>query len=376
LAEEDFLAPPLPSWVPVPSHVGNAADASREEWIAFGGAWGMALNGFIIVLDWRGRVRMAHDLGFYIPSGLQTLADGTIVYTTNFDLVFVRPNGVAQLFNVQLNRPAYFKAHHQFYVHPTDPFYAWVVFNRFGPGVQCDGETPTLRAIGDGIAELDADGREVWRWDVFHHPAAFPPWDMDEWWCEHHHRFWLTGYDWTHANTVAPHPDPDTMLIAFRNLSEVVKVDRRTGTVLWKMGEGRDFEYVGEHVPPADRWFINLHDPHWLPGNRLLLFDNGNCRYNDDCGHGPWSRALILEVDEDAMTVSPAWEFRVPFSQVKGNVHPMKNGDVLINSAVARELLEVTLASEVVGRLEFSFLVSFGWARPVRAFWDEDARRP
>jgi Arylsulfotransferase (ASST) len=65
--------------------------------------------------------------------------------------------------------------------------------------------------------------------------------------------------EWTHGNAVMELPDGN-LLVSFRDISTIIKIKRRTGQILWKMG-----------VPPLS----GQHAPTPLPNGNILIFDNG-----------------------------------------------------------------------------------------------------
>lgn len=340
LARGSFSTPALPS--DSPDLVRTTIDpAGTGDWIV---AW-MRIHlpvdhVTIQVFDRRGRVRFHHDLTTFADF-LRVQNNGDFILTLTSHLVGVHPDGTEFVVSpVRLNEPVFTPSHHQFYLDPADPSGAMVVFNRMGPGVECDLITPTYQALGDGIAQIDENGDEVWRWTVFAHQDVIAPEAMDPENCGVY--FWGPDtYDWTHANAVIPVPGQNAYLVSLRNVSRIVKVNRATSQIEWQMGEGLDFTWVGAGVPVQDRWFYFQHDSIWLEGPRLLLFDNANCRYGGSCLNGPWSRALELEFDETARTVSTVWEYRVPFALSQGNVQRHPNGNTLIGTGSSRMIVEL-----------------------------------
>ncbi len=95
-------------------------------------------------------------------------------------------------------------------------------------------------------------------------------------------RGWPETVDWTHANSVSFLPADNAVLCDLRYRSAILKIDRRTGKILWIAGEhfgwpqrlrGRLLE-----LEDADRWFWPQHAPEVTPRCTLLLFDNDNFR--------------------------------------------------------------------------------------------------
>lgn len=325
-----------------------------------------------MLYDRQGRVRFLHENEGEDAGWIEVLENGDIAYATNDVVIGVQPDGTEYtLIDVQPNDPYYIKRHHQFYLPGLTSDYSLVLYNQAGDGVQCDLTTPTDKMLGDGVLLLDAQGRETWRWNIFDHQDVLPQTAMDPSNCLLH--YWGPAYiDWAHLNTVIPVPDDDNaLLISSRNLLRIFKIDRTTGEVLWQMGPDLDFQWLGSPGEiEADYWFRMSHDIQYLSPTRLLMFDNGVCRYQPVCVLGTWSRALEIEIDETNKTVQLAWEHRVPFSASQGNVQRHENGNTLIGTGGSSRAIEVTSADQEI------FNLKYPWgnvrAKYYPAFWSNE----
>jgi len=348
LAAGSFDTPHLPLYVPRPIFLRNSEEAAPDIWLAaninarsYTDSVIADRVGYLMLLDRKGRPRFMYKHPQIPTYGVIRFRNGNLCFNDEENIWEVDPYGNAWMnFPLHLNEPFFYASHHQHYVADYDAETALTLFTLMGPGLWCDMTTPTQRAVGDGVAEVDRAGNELWRWSVFDHLDVIRPEDQDLFYCIV--PFWgLATVDFSHGNSVVPLPEQDAFLLSFRNLKRIVKVDKTTGDVLWQLGEGLDFTWIGDE-PEKERWFLYQHDPQWLGNNRLLLFDNGNCRYDFNCIAGPWSRAMELEIDEDAMNVRLVWEHRVPFSPAMGNVERMANGNTLVCSGATGEVYEVT----------------------------------
>jgi hypothetical protein len=92
-------------------------------------------------------------------------------------------------------------------------------------------------------------------------------------------------------------------LLGLRNAELVVKLDAETRSVAWRLGDGGDFTLLEADgsVAETSRWFGPHHDAK-LEDGYLSLFDNGHV--------GRGSRAMVLEVDEEAMTARIVYEWQ------------------------------------------------------------------
>lgn len=168
--------------------------------------------------------------------------------------------------------------------------------------VQGEGE---VDVIGDTIIVLDSNLQVEWVWDSFDHldvsrlstlphvcngtTAGCPP-------------YWLkpVANDWTHGNAVALTPDGN-LLFSMRHMDWLIKIDydngNGSGNVIWRLGREGDFTPVSDDPNP---WFSHQHDGVILEDGRLLVFDNGNFRFEDD--KSVRSRGQVWRLDEAART--------------------------------------------------------------------------
>jgi hypothetical protein len=143
-----------------------------------------------------------------------------------------------------------------------------------------------------------------------------------------------------HANAlqwVPDDPDGPSFVVSAKRLHQLVRIDRATGAVTWRLGVGGDFALLEPDGSPADplRWFYGQHgakvsvrDPVrgvW----DVWLHDNG---FDRPTAEPPSSRVLHLEVDVPARTARIAWEWTEPgwYEPVFGDVDLLPAGRVLV----------------------------------------------
>ena len=190
------------------------------------------------------------------------------------------------------------------------------------PGTEDDGNM-----YADYAVEMTPDGQTVWEWRSWEHldPQAdghTAPGDVRN--------------DWTGGNAVIEAPNGD-ILVSMRQNSTVVRIDRQTSDVIWKLG-----------APPLS----GQHAPAPLSNGNLLLLDNGPFRPDQSVvGGTPFPFSRVIELDPN--TSSIVWEFReaVPqyfFSPEQGNAQRLPNGNTLINEGFFGRIFEVTSEGDVV----------------------------
>jgi hypothetical protein len=184
------------------------------------------------------------------------------------------------------------------------------------PGTEHEG-----KMWGDRIVEVDRDGKTVWDWHAHEHldPATdiITPTDL--------------RHEWSHANTVVPLPGGD-VIVSFRNISTVARIDRATGNFVWKL------------APPL---LAQQHDPNPLDNGNVLIFNNGSRRANS-----PLIFSSVIEVEPASGKI--VWEYRDAtamlsfFSSYISGVQRLPNGNTLICEGLTGRIFEVTPGREIV----------------------------
>ncbi len=184
------------------------------------------------------------------------------------------------------------------------------------PGSEVNG-----KIWADYLVELTKDGKKVWEWRTWEHldPAEYRITAAQD-----------TRAEWTHGNAVVELSDGG-LLVSFRNISTIVKVDRSSGRVVWKLG------------PPP---LAGQHAPEPLPNGNLLIFDNGPDRLDQAF---PFSR--VIEVNPATSEI--VWKYQEAstdnfYSSRISNAQRLPNGNTLINEGLFGRFFEVTPAGEVV----------------------------
>jgi len=161
--------------------------------------------------------------------------------------------------------------------------------------------------------------------------------------------------------------DDGHLLISSRHISEITKINRDSGEMIWRLCGSdpvrSDFTFVNDPL----NGFSSQHDISVLGNGRYMLFDNGN-------GHSPRvSRAVEYELDLNAMTATLVWEFRdTPdkYSHYMGNAQRLPNGNTLINFVMAGYPKAIEVDPNGVKRFEMNLLPGSDLYRAFRFPWD------
>lgn len=217
--------------------------------------------------------------------------------------------------------------HHEMYELPDGNFAMLTTELRSISGY--DGGTSTYDVVGDKVVEVDPNG------NIVHDYSMLDLLDPMRTRLGFDQPFWDRAYtstsgtkDWSHGNAVIYDARDDSFIVSLRHQDWMVKVDRKTGALIWRFGEGGDFTMVG-----GGDWQYHEHAPELEPNGNILVYDNGNGRTSLGAGEDPFSRVVEFSVDENTMETSVVWEYRndAPYySAFVGNADMLPNGNVLI----------------------------------------------
>jgi hypothetical protein len=154
-----------------------------------------------------------------------------------------------------------------------------------------------------------------------------------------------TGPDvnWTHGNALDLDADGN-LVVSFRSLGEITKIDVKTGAVVWRMGGRRNqFTFVGTATPA----FARQHSARAYAPGALLLLDN--------LGDPTESRAEHYLVDEAARSARLAHSYgAIPgvVTEIGGSVQSLAGGRTLVSFGTAGRVEEYDATGQLVWRIE------------------------
>jgi hypothetical protein len=187
-----------------------------------------------------------------------------------------------------------------------------------------EGGDPAATVMGFVLQELDESKNVVFEWSSWDHMSitdATP--DID-----------LTGVfiDYCHGNAVE-RDDDGNLLVSFRNTDEIIKINRETGEIMWRMNafydELNDITFLNDTIK-----FSHQHDIRRQDNGNITIFDNGNLHW------GPYSRILEYSLDEENKTAELVYVYPpVPdtnhhFAFATGGAHWQPNGNVTVGWGV------------------------------------------
>jgi hypothetical protein len=170
------------------------------------------------------------------------------------------------------------------------------------------------------------------------------------------------------------------ILASFRNHSEIMKISRETGEIMWRWGSPRgEFTFIGEHEENAPYYFARQHDIRRLDNGNVSLFDNGEFH------NPPYSRSAEYQLDEVNKVATLVSEHRYPNGNIiaaaAGNAQKLPGGDWFLcygilnpQSPVQRNVVEYHADGSVA--LEISLPKNVIAYRSHKMLWKELVKKP
>jgi hypothetical protein len=170
------------------------------------------------------------------------------------------------------------------------------------------------------IQEMDPDHNVVFTWNSRDHIAITDTYvSLND-----------AVVDYVHGNAIEEDSDGN-FLLSSRHLSEITKIDRHTGDIIWRLGgKNNEFTFIGDPTLPNIGAFSYQHDIRHLPNGHITLFDDGN-QFIDANLRG--SRGVEYELDVISKTATLVKEFRtVPetYATFMGSMQRLENGNTLV----------------------------------------------
>lgn len=192
--------------------------------------------------------------------------------------------------------------------------------------------------IGDVGLEFNRDGEVTGTWSMFDVLEDYttrkrvgstgPYWNDD---------YEMPVNDWTHGNAIQQGDTEGTLIASLRHQDWIVKWDRETSDLEWRLGPEGDFEFASDE----GQFQYHQHAPVWLDNGNLLVYDNGNSRPSIEEGGQYYTRVVEYNIDASGVdidagekgTVEQVWEYRTDpqyYAPYVGDADKLPNGNILI----------------------------------------------
>jgi len=164
--------------------------------------------------------------------------------------------------------------------------------------------------------------------------------------------------------------DDGNILVSARHLSEVTKINRDSGEVMWRLGGAHStFRFVNDPLNGTSF----QHNISALGKGRYLIFDNG------DFHSPPVSRAVEYQLDLTNLTATMVWEFRdTPdkYADWLGSAQRLPEGSTLIDFVLPNYPKAIEVDTNGIKRFELSLLPGANCYRVFRFPWNGMAAAP
>lgn len=186
------------------------------------------------------------------------------------------------------------------------------------------GGVPNATVLGLVIQEMDSSKNVVFQWRSWDH---FLITDTQA-------SLTTALVDYVHGNAIELDQDGN-YLVSSRHLSEITKINRQTGDIIWRMGGNRnEFTFVNDAAP----YFHFQHDVRRLPNGHVTLFDNRTQLVPN------YSRVAEYTLDEVNKVATLVWEYRdTPdvYALAMGSAQRQPNGNTTISWGTGGRVTEV-----------------------------------
>ena len=193
------------------------------------------------------------------------------------------------------------------------------------------GGSAAARVTGTALQHISRDGQLLFSWSPFDHfdVADLDPADRS-----------LANVNWTHGNALDVDGEGN-IILSFRTLGEVTKIDGSSGNVIWRLGGRRNqFTFQGTSVPA----FARQHGVRAYASSALLVLDN--------MGDPTESRAERYVLDEATRTAQLVESHGAGVvTQIGGSVQDLPDGRILVSFGTAGRVLEFDAAGRVVWQI-------------------------
>ncbi|GAA5912104.1 hypothetical protein JCM5296_000795 [Sporobolomyces johnsonii] len=139
------------------------------------------------------------------------------------------------------------------------------------------------------------------------------------------------AFDYCHINSLEKVTDT-SYLVSLRGPSTIYHISQETGEILWRLG-GKNSSFVME----GNATFWYQHDARLMTGQDITASKFNISLFDNAAGGGApaesSARALILELDTDALTATVVYEFFPSFNNVapsQGSVQPLDNSNYFV----------------------------------------------
>jgi arylsulfate sulfotransferase len=247
------------------------------------------------------------DTNAYVPKGM-TYTSGHI-YVTDARLNIIKK--ISLLPHGHVKKGTHAADAHDFIYFGKDHYIVIGYYEETPNNIPASLHPATGVTVLSSVIQEVKNGRVIWQWDGTDHPELYAASHVNN-------NFSDTNktQDYLHVNALFIDPNDNNLLVSCKNTNQVLKIDRKTGNILWRLG-GKDSDFALTN----EQQFIHQHHVTITTDNTLLFFDNG------DENTRPQSRIVELKLDEEKRTITSYYSIKIEsiFTPSAGSVQ--KFGD-------------------------------------------------
>ncbi len=180
-----------------------------------------------------------------------------------------------------------------------------------------------------------------------------------------------SSLDFPHMNSIDADTDGN-ILLSSRNTSEITKINRNTGNIIWRLGGAHSsFTFPNDPLNGPR----NQHAARMVTTNDYTLFDDGNL-------HNPSvSRGVEYRVDTNSMTATLVWQYppvttTALYAYYMGDAQRLTNGNTLIDWAVGPLPKLTEVRPDGTKAFEMNWVNQYEAYRTWRCTWHGVALQP
>jgi arylsulfotransferase ASST len=217
--------------------------------------------------------------------------------------------------------------------------------NLYNPALRCQVRYNTL-------IQYDSKGKIIWYWNEKDHIPREVIYGV------------YSGTDsiisGTHMNAIDYSPMENTIIASCRHNSSIIKIDKKTGKVIYTVGV-YDNKMKAQGIEPL---FLHQHGMAFMPDQQFVFYDN---YVPDDPNHGvTYPRVIIFKEPSKNLPAYKTWEYECKSSHYPdgitgkgGYVMPLPNGNLLVCMGGANYAFEINLKKEIVWQCDFQKFDSY-----------------
>jgi arylsulfate sulfotransferase len=306
---KEMLAAPFPSMPPLSFNKGELlvmdyeGNVLKRKGLSTGAVnfqrWEIDNKIYYTYIQFENRADKIQGVG-YIP-GPAVLLDQDLNELNRFYLL---PNG-----NRTLNDPNALDGH-DFILLGENHFMSMAYYEKPVNNIPAElNPMPDCKVVAPILQEVK-NGKVIWEWDGTNYPELYSSSVEANFYNQS-----AVPNDYAHVNSMFIDPKDNNIIASFRNTDQVLKINRQTGNIMWRLGgKNSDFPMTD------DQRFLRQHHATYINDNTILIFDNGFASSRNN------TRIVEYTIDETTRTIKSFKKTNVPqFCQFMGSVQKIGN---------------------------------------------------